>query len=567
MRFIHCLLPLLFLFSCAPPDQSAEMAAEEAPLPLLLPERPNILWLVAEDLSPFLPAFGDSTIRTPALSRLAAGGICYDNTYAPAPVCSPARFGIATGMYPNHLGAQHMRTGPWYVSDVTPEAVRNAAQYLPPGIEPYEAVPPPGVKMMSEYLREAGYYCTNNVKEDYQFRKPPTAWDKSSNTAHWRNRAPGQPFFAVFNFEVTHESRIWRKADDSLWVDADLAVDVPPYLPDTEVGRRDIRRMYSNIKEMDQQVGKVLAQLEDDGLLDSTIVFFYGDHGGPLPRHKRMVYDSGIRVPMIIRYPGAQRAGTRDDQLISFIDFAPTVLSVVGIEPPDYMDGYAFLGAYDAPGQRVYIHAAADRMDESYDTHRAVRDKRYKYIRYYQPEKPMYLPSAYRDQMPIMQELHRLHAAGELTDAQARWFRETKPEEELFDTRLDPYELKNLAANPDYAGKLRELRAECERWMAAINDKGLLPEAELRESLWPGGEQPVTADPEVTLEANELRIACATPGASIGYKILLPGEEEPAAWQVYTEPVALPANAIVIAVAHRIGYAPSEVQRLVGEES
>jgi arylsulfatase A-like enzyme len=318
---------------------------------------------------------------------------------------------------------------------------------------------------------------------------------------------------------------------------------------------------------MDRQVGEVLAQLEADGLLDSTIILFYGDHGGPLPRHKRMVYDSGLRVPMIIRYPGAQRAGTRDDQLISFIDFAPTVLSVAGIEPPDYMDGYAFLGAYDAPGQRVYIHAAADRMDESYDTHRAVRDKRYKYIRYYQPDQPMYLPSIYRDQMPIMQELHRLRDAGELTEAQALWFRETKPQEELFDTALDPHELNNLADNPDYAGKLRELRAECERWVAAIDDKGLLPETELRESLWPGGEQPVTAAPEVTVEANELRIACATPGASIGYKILLPGEEEPAAWQVFTEPVALPANAIVIAVAHRIGYAPSEVQRLEVEES
>jgi arylsulfatase A-like enzyme len=199
-------------------------------------------------------------------------------------------------MYQNHIGAQHMRTG-------------GNPQYMPPGVVPYEAVPPPSVKMHSQYLREAGYYTTNNAKEDYQFDKPVTAWDESSRDAHWRNRAPGQPFFAIFNFGITHESQVWGRANDSLWVDEDLDVPVPPYLPDNEVGRRDVRQVYSNIKQMDAQVGEILKQLEEDGLMDETIIFWYADHGGPLPRQKRLLDDSGMRLPLIVRYPDQRRAG------------------------------------------------------------------------------------------------------------------------------------------------------------------------------------------------------------------------------------------------------------------
>ncbi len=253
-------------------------------------ERPNILWLVAEDLSPYIPAFGDSTVHTPNLSRLAAEGIRFTNCFSVSGVCAPSRAALATGMYPNRIGATHMRN-------------TGNIKYLPEGIVPYEANPPAEVKMHSEYLRRAGYYCTNNAKEDYQFKKTLTAWDESSPRAHWRNRKAGEPFFAIFNFGVTHESRIWVKAEDSLWVDADLDVPVPPYLPDNEVGQRDMRRMYSNIMEMDQQVGEILSQLEADGLMENTIIFWYGDHGGPLPRQKRLLYDSGIEVPLIVRYP------------------------------------------------------------------------------------------------------------------------------------------------------------------------------------------------------------------------------------------------------------------------
>ena len=379
--------------------------------------RPNIVWIVAEDLSPIIPPFGDSTITTPTLSRLAAEGVRYSHLFSPSGVCAPSRAAIATGMYQNHIGAHHMRTG-------------GNPRFLPEGVIPYEAMPPAGVKMHSEYLREAGYYVTNNAKEDYQFKKPVTAWNESSRQAHWKNRKPGQPFFAIFNLRITHESQVWARAKDSLWVPEDLDVPVPPYLPDNEIGQRDVRQVYSNIKQMDKQAGDILAELESEGLLDSTIVFWYSDHGGPLPRQKRLLYDSGMHVPMIIRFPGMERAGEIDDELISFIDLKPTILSLAGVEPPAYVDGRAFLGEHASPEERTYVHGAADRFDEEYDMIRAVRDHRFKYMRNFQTEKPYYLPVAYREQMPIMQELLRMRDAGELNEYQAQWFRQTKEEEE-----------------------------------------------------------------------------------------------------------------------------------------
>lgn len=523
--------------------------------------QPNILWLVVEDISSYLPMYGDSTIETPNLSRLAAEGICYDNVFAPAPVCAPARAAIATGMYPNRLGADHMRTGPWMMGEVTAQMKNIAAKNSPEGLVPYEAVPPAEVKMMSEYLRMAGYYCTNNVKEDYQFRKSLMAWDESSAKAHWRNREEGQPFFAVFNFEVTHESQIWQKAKDSLWVPEDLDVPVPPYLPDTELGKRDIRRLYSNIKEMDYQVGEVLKQLEDDGLLDQTIIFWYSDHGGPLPRQKRLLYDSGLKVPMIIRFPDKQNAGQRADELISFIDFAPTILSLAGIQPKAHFDGRAFLGDYADTQARDYIFACSDRFGPNTDNNRAARDKRFKYIRYYHPEKPMFQHTPYRDQMPIMQELYRLRDEGKLTEAQQQWFRSSKPQEVLFDTEADPHELHDLAGDPAYAEKLAELRNATLEWVKDVGDKNLQPEPELIREFWPNMEQPATATPTVKLNNQELSINCMTSGASIGYQILS-SEEASNTWKVYDKPIAVDTGQVLLVIAHRIGYVPSETVRI-----
>ncbi|MEJ2006375.1 MAG: sulfatase, partial [Cyclobacteriaceae bacterium] len=387
-------------------------------------------------------------------------------------------------MYANHIGASHMRTGPWFSDEVSEQAIETFEQYSPEGIPAYEAVPPASVRMFTEYLRESGYYCSNNAKQDYQFRKTPAAWDRSGREASWKDREPGQPFFAVFNFNVTHESMIWNKAEDSLWVDDELEVPVPPYLPDTEIGRKDIRRMYSNIREMDAQVQEVLAALQADGLLDSTIVIWYSDHGGPLPRQKRAVFDSGVKVPMIIRFPERQFAGRRDDRMISFIDLAPTMLSLAGIKPPPVMDGSAFLGEYVRESEPSYIFGAADRFDEITDRIRFSRNDRFKYIRNYMPDRPLYMDISYRKQMPVMQELIRLKDGGQLTEAQARWFEPTKPEEELYDVINDPYELNNLAPDPDYSEVHTELSGAMDNWLSGFQDTGLIPEADLIRKIW-----------------------------------------------------------------------------------
>jgi arylsulfatase A-like enzyme len=539
-------------------------------IPPQLFSSPNILWLVAEDLSPTIPPFGDSTIQTPNLSRLAGEGVRYTNVFSVSGVCSPSRAALATGMYPSSIGAHHMRTL------FQQPAAREK------GIINYEVVPPPYVKMVSQIMRENGYYCSNNSKEDYQFHPSKMAWDESSVYAHWRNGPRDKPFFSIFNFGVTHESNTWnpfgrtydldtfppprnmekwwlrfQNVKKPLYVAEDLEVRIPPYLPATEAVVNDVRRMYSNIVELDRHVGVILNQLEEDGLLENTIIVWYTDHGGPLPRQKRLLYDSGLKVPLIIRYPGKWRAGEMDDRLISFVDFAPTLLSMAGIEVPDYMQGYAFEGKSRAAEERKYIHAAGDRFDEYYDMIRAVRDKRYKYLKNFQPEKGYYLPLEYRERMATMQELLRLREEGKLNEIQMQWFRPSKPEEELFDTENDPHELQNLAGDPAYADKLSELRAECERWMEEIKDMGFAPEEDIIMQFWPDKQQPGTAPPEVIEHDGKIQIACATEGATIGYKF--PADEAPGlGWRIYQGPVEVPSGESIKIIAHRIGYAPSD---------
>ncbi|MEO1449095.1 MAG: sulfatase [Bacteroidota bacterium] len=571
MRYV---LPLLIfaVLACQPPKPEAKQADSPA-----LPFRPHILWLVAEDLSPIIPPFGDSTVQTPNLSRLAAEGVRYPNLFSVSGVCAPSRAGIATGMYPISIGAHNMRT----------QYSKAYFEQLGLGVDAYDAVPPPAVRMMSQILREQGYYATNNDKTDYQMRPSPMAWDESGQHAHWRDRASGQNFFSIFNFGITHESQVFgpsgkknlryragfpdrsrnpgwgEKIDSSEWklhVPADLEVPVPPYLVDNEPTRNDVRRAYSNIVQMDQQVGYILDQLEQDGLLDSTIIVWYTDHGGPLPRQKRLMYDSGLRVPMIIRFPGAYRAGEMDSTLVSFIDLAPTMFSLAGIQPPDYLQGQAFLGEYQAAQPRQFIHGAADRLDTEYDRIRAVRDNRYKYLRNFNPERGYYLEVKYREQMVAMQELLKGREAGTLTPEQAQWFRESKPEEEVFDTQADPHELRNLADDPAYAAKLAKLRAECERWLNAVGDKGEIPEPDLIRQMWGGTTAPLTTAPAVTLDNNKLSLSNRTEGASMGYQI----GAQTGRWTPYTGPVEVdPAQSIRV-IAHRLGYTPSEVVHLGG---
>jgi len=531
-------------------------------------ERPNILWVSCEDISPDLGCYGDNYAVTPNMDKLAAQGVRYTNVYTNAGVCAPSRSGLITGMYPTTIGTHYMRC---------------------------KGVPPAGVKCFSEYLRAAGYYCTNNSKTDYQFDPPMTAWDESSKKAHWRNRAKdrpaypkarpsGRPFFAVINLTISHESKNWPKRGEKLMHDPAKAV-VPPYYPDTPIVRENLARYYDNVTKMDEQAGAILQQLEDDGLADSTIVWFWGDHGRGLPRAKRWIYDSGIHVPLIIRVPekwreyamGSRKAGslpdsldalkpgTVNDKLIAFIDFAPTMLSLAGVKIPEHIQGQAFLGSQKAQ-PRQYIFAARDRMDEAYDIIRAVRDKRYKYIRNYMPHLTRGQDIEYMNRMPIMQEMRRLNAEGKLEGPQKQYFEPTKPVEELYDTLNDPHEVENLAGNPKYKDVLERMRQVHQKWIKETSDIGLIPEPEFDEMKRPGGKWQKTMEPmffegDGTAQSGvPVTVFCPTSGASIAYKIDN-GSKKNASWKVYTKSVLLKSGQVLEAKACRIGFQDSNAAK------
>jgi uncharacterized sulfatase len=432
--------------------------------------QPNILWITCEDMSPQLGCYGYPEARTPHLDKLAAQGVRFTHAFASYPVCAPARSSLITGLYPNSLGSHHMRS----------------KAPLPEGVRPFTA-----------YLREAGYYCSNNQKEDYNFDKPADTWDESSGKAHWRNRTEkDQPFFAVFNFTVTHESQIGKLDSQRASEyrpdpphDPDKATP-PPFYPDTEVIRQYWAHYYDLITAMDMQAGEILAQLEEDGLAENTIVFFYSDHGAGIVRGKRWLYDTGLHVPLIVRWPGVLEPGSVREDLVSFVDFAPTVLSLVNLPIPSAMQGKAFLGA-SAQDPREYIYAARDRMDERYDCCRGVRDKRYKYIRNYHPYRSWGQFLTYPEQFGIMQELRAQLTAGNLNEIQQRYFLPEKPLEELYDTEADPFELNNLVLDPESADTLQRLRTALDTWMVDIRDLGAVPEMELESWLSNGRQAPV----------------------------------------------------------------------------
>ena len=425
----------------------------------------NILWLSCEDTSPDLGCYGDTYAATPTLDALAASGARYTRCFSHAPVCAPSRSGLITGVYPTTLGTHNMRS---------------------------RVEPPANVHCFPAYLREAGYYCTNNSKTDYNFAVPKDAWNENSAKAHFRNRPDkSQPFFAVFNFTVSHESQAranevaYQKNTSRLLPgqrhDPAKAI-LPSYYPDTPLVRSNWARCYDNVTAVDYLVGDMLKQLEEDGLADRTVVFFFGDHGRGLTRGKRWLYDSGLHVPLLVRWPGQIAPQTVVDDLTAFIDFAPTVLSLANIPAPPHMQGRAFLGPHKLP-PREYIYAARDRMDERYDMFRAVRDKRYKYIRNFEPWKPYAQHVSYGEQMPILQEIRRLAAADKLTGPPALFLRPTKPVEELYDTDNDRDEVRNLAGDPKYAEVLARLRSEQQRWSAETHDLGLLPEPLMYERI------------------------------------------------------------------------------------
>jgi hypothetical protein len=535
-------------------------AAQSTALP---PTRPNIVWISTEDMSPRLGAYGDALARTPTLDRLAKQALRFTNAFTTAPVCAPSRAAIITGMHQNAIGAQHMRT------------IENRVPELPGS----HGVPPFHVKAFPEYLRAAGYFTSNRAKTDYQFGEPFTIWDDQGPKAHWRNRPDkSQPFFSVFNINVTHESQIFPSspARKSKPLVTDPAkVQVPPYYPDTPLVREERARVYDNIADDGRRSTKSLQlkrtachrrlpcslerpRRQDARAKRSALRF----------RSARAADDSGNGLG----------SGVVSDRLVSFVDPAPTVLALAGVEIPGHVHGRVLVGGKSAP-EPNYVFAARDRMDIEYDMMRSARDKRFLYIRNFQPELPYAGHIIYRNQSNIMQEWFRLQAAGKLTGPAALWMRTSRPAEELYDTHADPHQIDNLAARPAHRATVERMRRAVSDWMARTGDQGVINEAEMIQRMWPGGVQPETARPYIvprrTTDAPtvqkpgrsrsvEVVIYVPTQGASIGYST----DEGPnPRWRLYTGPILVDRPMTLRAKAIRYGYKESAETRTVFRRS
>ncbi len=532
--------------------------------------RPNVLWVSFEDCLPLFGCYGDNIARTPNVDKLASHGCIYPNAFSTAPICAPARAGVITGMYPPSIGAHHMRIS---------QARLNGT------VQPnhYEAPTPHFVKCLGEYFRREGYYCSNNAKTDYQFSAPFAAWDDCREGAHWRNRPdPDMPFFAVFNPEYTHESGMWEGLRSRpVMVEPEPAfeavtdpdsVEVPPYFPDTPRVRQSLATNYDNIAQCDKVMGQLLEHLDEDGLIDNTIVVLWSDHG-PMPRGKRHLYDSGIHSPMIMRWPGEIEPGSTNDQLVSTLDLGATMLSACDITVPPHMQGKAFLGR-QAAAERQYVHASLDRSDMDNDMVRAVRDKRYKYIWNAFPEKPYLLWNRFRNNHPIMQEWYRCWLEGTLNETQSIMFADKRPVEELYDTQADPFEVNNLATDDGCSDVLARMRQELKTWQNEIGDLGFVDERVMKLAHYPDGDKPeckVAACLIYTAETygedrapdafslppkHRLQLFSGTPGCSVSFTL---DEGEDAFWRVYTSPLSLPVgNHRLRTVVSRIGYHNSD---------
>lgn len=447
------------------------------------PARPNILWIVAEDHSPMLGCYGDTLARSPAIDSLAASGMVYERCWSNASICAPARTTLIAGMYAVSTGGTPMRSRVAF---------------------------PEGLHLFPQTLRDAGYYCVNGGKEDYNIyagikgvpsEKPDSPWDATTpknggewtlDGPHWRNRAEGQPFFAMANFMETHESRA-RGFTEPIRTDP-AAVRVPAFYSDTPTVRKGLARYVDMIENVDRRVAWIIAQLEEDGLRDDTIIFYFADHGNGLPRSKRTACDSGLRVPLVVYVPEKWRhlcpegwkTGGVNKRLVSFVDFAPTVLSLAGIKPPAYLQGHAFLGPYAEESDGMlfgYSHRADERADRS----RVLCDGRYLYIRNFRPDTPQIKNVAYMMRTPLSANQRDLFLHQELPlPAALSWL--PRPSEELYDLVSDPDEVNNLVADPAHAERLAQFRTSLRERLISLRDVELLPEADMRRRCGPAGK-------------------------------------------------------------------------------
>ncbi|GIW80278.1 MAG: hypothetical protein KatS3mg105_2085 [Gemmatales bacterium] len=426
-------------------------------------KRPNFLWLIAEDFGPHLGCYGTKQVWTPNLDRLAREGVRYEWAFTTCPVCSPSRSAFMTGMYQTTIGAHHHRSH------------RDDGYKLPEG-----------VRIASDWMRDAGYFTANirtfpkgiklrgTGKTDWNF----TYIGKPFDSSDWSDLKTHQPFFAQVNFKETHRRFVSPKRADP------NKVEIPPYYPDHPVTREDWAKYLDAASELDEKIGTVLELLDKDGLADNTVVLFFGDNGQAHVRGKQFCYDSGLRVPLIIRWPEGFsppknfKAGTVDTRLIEAIDFLPTMLTLAGAKKPETMQGRVFLGEQSEP-PRQYAFGARDRCDETVARFRTVRDQRYRYIRNYMPERPFLQPNAYKMRAyPVWNLLKQLDAQGKLTPAQKFLTAPRMPAEELYDLRNDPHEIHNLVESkkPEHQQALRRLRRVLDEWIEATNDQGRIPE-------------------------------------------------------------------------------------------
>ena len=423
--------------------------------------RPNILWLIAEDISTDLGCYGTPLVSTPNINKLAAEGALYTNAFTTSPVCSPSRSAFMTGMYQTAIAAHHQRS--------------NVAR---PNWPDYKNKPlPQNVKVITEYFRSVGYFMCNSAglnwhmrgKTDFNFVTEKEPFDGTD----WEQRRSNQPFFAQVNFRQTHRE---YERDTERPIEP-AKVKLPSYYPDHPVVRRDWADYLENIQILDRKVGQFLKRLEEDGLADNTIVFFFGDNGRDHLRGKQFLYEGGIHIPLIIRWPSHIKPNTVVDDLVSAIDFGPTCMKLVGIKLPANMQGRPFIG--HNVKKRECIFAARDRVDGTYDRIRCVRTERFKYIRNYYTDRPYikFDTGTYMTVfMPVLTVMEVLREEGRLTPLQASFMIPSRPVEELYDLQNDTEEINNLADNPNFQKDLKKLRTMLEDWIKRTNDMGQMPE-------------------------------------------------------------------------------------------
>ena len=517
-----------------------------------LTERPNILLLVAEDLSPRIEPYGDDLAKTPNLTKLGTKSIRFTSTFTTAGVCAPSRASLITGQHQISFGAQHMRT-----------STSPLGKYL--------ALPPDQVKAFPELLRREGYFTFTDSKLDYQFSGirsgsgPFTIWDsEGSSDTGWRDKNENQPFFGMINFFETHESGVMRPSGiphSATHLATQLArlklvapeitnphdVKLPPYYPDTDVVRRDIARHYDNIALMDRRLGAITRALKEDGLFENTIIIWTSDHGDGLPRAKRELLDSGIKVPLLIKLQcnaETKCVAKTDDRLVSFVDLAPTILSLASAPVPHWLHGQ---NIFDS--SRKYVFASRDRIDEVEDRQRAIRSKDYKYIRSWYPGVPGGHELDYRDNLDMVRNWRKLFLEKKLTTIESKWF-EPPGERQLYNVFEDPFETNNLINKKEHEHIARDLDQQLTDFLIRVGDKSELSEDEMKETLLCDGEICQTAAPTLTWENGKAHLS-SKEGASIGYKA-----KKSDKWSLYIAPLDLSTFHYK---AVRYGFEESEV--------